>query len=273
VLSILEKNAYAECANLLNLEVRNNLVPQSKLMSQRSTEYFKSMENLVKVQDDENFDLHNRVENVDMLLKQAMSNFILKTKDWILNMENGDPQIKEFQKQGYADAVACLDEIDKILQRIRVKYTNAFDEDAVRVKPEITPLDNAVNNVMNQVAKLRALPPTTPEDDRVTVAEGVPKLTKTAIGEFTNYGATPDQKQEFVSAVKQARDGEHPSDFFEAQDAVADLLNKVKMSKPITIDMPEFQEAVSINDDAGDLLEMAKRMCAALKNLNLALDD
>jgi len=64
-----------------------------------------------------------------------MPNFILASKDYMLN---NDPQYKEAQKHVHEDLVGCLDEFNKILERIKVKYTNSFDEDAQRVTPNMT---------------------------------------------------------------------------------------------------------------------------------------
>jgi len=263
------KNAYAETSNLLNLEVKSNLVPQSKLMSQRCTEFFKATQNLVKIQDDENLALHSRVDNVDLLLRKAMPEFILKTKDSIMN--DNSPQLKEFQKQGYHDVVACLDELTKILERVKVKYTSDFDEDAVKVNTELDALDNAANDTLASVAKLRGMPLDADDEARRVAAEAVPDNTKTTISEMANKRATPEQKKELIAQVKKARDG--PADnYFQAAEAIADLVDIVKLSAPVPVSIAPIQEATMIDSGPRDLLEAAKAMCSALKNLNLKLD-
>jgi len=264
------KNAYAEASNLLNLEVKSNLVPQSKLMSQRCTEFFKATQNLVKIQDDENLALHSRVDNVDLLLRKSMPDFILKTKDSV--MAERSPQLKEFQKQAYHDVEACLDELTKILERVKVRYTSEFDEDAVKVNTELDALDNAANDVLSAVAKHRGLPDDVGDDVKNVSAEAIPEATKTALSEMTNKKATPEAKKELVEAVKKARDGTLP-EYFEAADAITDLVDKVKISAPPSISIGPLQEATMIADSGPrDLLEAAKAMCSALKNLNLKLD-
>jgi len=264
------KNAYAEVSNLLNLEVKSNLVPQSKLMSQRCTEYFKATQNLVKVQDDENQALHGRVDNVDLLLRKAMPEFILKTKDAVMN--DNQPQLKEFQKQAYHDVVACLDELTKILERVKVKYTSDFDEDAVKVNTELDALDNAAQDMMDKVAKLRGMPLDADEESRRVAAEAIPEATKTTLSEMSKLHAVPDLKRELVEQVKKARDGTTP-EYFAAADAVTDIVDKVKLSAPPPVAIQPIQEATMIQDSGPrDLLEAAKAMCAALKNLNLKLD-
>jgi len=264
------KNAYAETSNLLNLEVRSNLVPQSKLMSQRCNEFFKATQNLVKIQDDENLALHSRVDNVDLLLRKAMPEFILKTKDSI--MADNSPQLKEFQKQAYHDVVACLDELTKILERVKVKYTSEFDEDAVKVNTELDALENAAAEVLAAVAKHRGTPLDADDDTKRIIAEAIPDATKTTLSEMANKRATPEQKKELVEQVKKARDGNLP-DYFEAADAITDLVDKVKMSAPAPVSIAPIQDATMIADSGPrDLLEAAKAMCSALKNLNLKLD-
>jgi len=264
------KNAYAEASNLLNLEVKSNLVPQSKLMSQRCTEFYKATQNLVKVQDDENQALHARVDNVDLLIKKAMPEFILKTKDAVMN--DNQPQLKEFQKQAYHDVIACLDELTKILERVKVKYVSDFDEDAVKVNTELDALDNAANDMLDRVAKLRGMPDDTDDAARRVAAEAIPDATKQTLSEMSKLNAAPDLKREMVEQVKKARDGTTP-EYFEAVDAVTDLVDKVKLSAPTPVSIQPIQEATTIQESGPrDLLEAAKAMCAALKNLNLKLD-
>jgi len=264
------KNAYAEALNLLNLEFRSNFVPQSRLMSNRCTEYFKATQNLVKIQDDENLALHARVDNVDLLLRKAMPEFILKTKDAVFN--DGQPQLKEMQKQAYHDIVSCLDEITKILERVKVKYSSEFDEDAVKVNTEIDALDNAANEVLASVAKLRGMPLDADDEIRRVAAEGIPEKTKVTLSEMAKLSATPEHKKELVEQVKKARDGTVP-EYFAAADAVTDLVDKVKLSAPVQISIQPIAEAATIEASGPrDLLEAAKAMCSALKNLNLKLD-
>jgi len=263
------KNAYAETSNLLNLEVRSNLVPQSKLMSQRCSEFFKATQNLVKIQDDENLALHSRVDNVDLLLRKSMPDFILKTKEAV--MTENSPQLKEFQKQSYHDVVACLDELTKILERVKVRYTSDFDEDAVKVNTELDALENAANDMLSAVAKHRGTPDNADDDVKRVAAEGIPDATKTTLSEMTNKRATPEQKKEMIEQVKKARDGTLP-DYFEAADAITDLVDKVKISAPPQVSIAPIQDASTISDGPRDLLEAAKAMCNALKNLNLKLD-
>lgn len=39
---------------------------------------------------------------------------------------------KDEQIDAYKNLLACLDEINRILERIRAKYTNSFDEDKLK---------------------------------------------------------------------------------------------------------------------------------------------
>eukprot|EP01125_Pyxidicula_operculata_P008167 TRINITY_DN2761_c0_g1_i1.p1 TRINITY_DN2761_c0_g1~~TRINITY_DN2761_c0_g1_i1.p1 ORF type:complete len:433 (+),score=135.46 TRINITY_DN2761_c0_g1_i1:66-1364(+) len=268
------KNAYAEAENMLNLEFKSNLVDRAKLMSTRCSEHWKAVSNLVSIQGDTNAALENRVQNVDILLKQALPLMIVRTKDSLYNPD--DAEMKELQKQAYADVVSCLDELKKILDRIKVKYTSTFDEDATKVGGELHPLDKAVNNILKQVAKFRATPESLP-DDKQAAADEISPATKSALGEFDKLRAKPDDRQQLVSCVKQARDAPNASGYFQAQDALEDLAEKVKVSQPITIApvIPIMADAMTIElekEGPKDMLEAAKAMCEALKKLNLTLD-
>jgi len=264
------KNSYMEAYNLLHLEVKSNLVPQAQLCSQRCNDFQKSTSNLVKIQEGSNEDLQGRVENAERLLLRTIPNFILATKDYFVH--NNDPQLKEAQKHAHDDLVGCLDELNKILERVKVKYTNTFDEDMVRANVNLTPLEKHVREAMQAVAKLRTIPPDYPEAEKHILQEAVPKTTKSALAEFDNYHATPEEKQEFVRCIKQARDGP-VGDFFQAQDALGKLVEKMGTSSfnppTIHIEVP----AQTIDEDHGDLLEAAKALCASMKNLSITLDD
>jgi len=263
------KNAYNEAFNLLHLEVKQNFVPQAQLCSQRSKDFLNSTVNLVKIQEGTNQDLEGRVENVEKIIQHTMPNFILASKEYLLN---NDPQLKEAQKHAHDDVTGCYDELNKILERIKVKYTNAFDEDAVRVNPNLSPLEKSVNEVMQAVAKLRSLPPEFPEPEKKIIQEGVPKATKAALVEFDNSHATPDDKQELVRCVKQARDGP-VSDFFQAQEAIGNLADRVHANQQyvpsITLEIP----VETFDEGPKDLLEAAKALCASMKTLNITLDE
>jgi len=185
---------------------------------------------------------------------------------------NEDPQIKETQKHAHDDLTGCYDEINKILERLKVKYTNAFDEDAVRVSPNLTPLEKTVNEVMQAVAKLRTLPPDAPEPSRKIIQEGVPKATKAALNEFDNSQATPEDKQELVRCVKQARDGP-VSDFFVVQDALGQLVDRVQSNQQFVPSISLEIPVETIDDSPNDLLEAAKALCASMKTLNITLDE
>jgi len=263
------KNAHNEAYNLLMLEVKQNFVPQAQLCSQRTKDFLASTTNLVKIQEGTNEDLEGRVENVDKIVQHTMPNFILASKEYILS---SDPQLKEAQKHAHNDLTGCFDEINKILERIKVKYTNAFDEDAVRVNPNLTPLEKSVNEVMQAVAKLRSIPPDIPDTDKRIIQEGVPKATKSALVEFDNSHATPDDRHVLVRCVKQARDGT-VSDFFQAQEAVGNLVDRVQANQQFVPSISLEIPVETIDEGPKDLLEAAKALCASMKTLNITLDE
>jgi len=189
------KAAYNEAYNLLHLEVKSNFVPQAQLLSQRSLEYQGATSNLVKIQEGTNDDLHVRASNAELILKQVIPKYILESKEYFLS--NNNSQYKEAQKHAYDDVISCLDEFSKIVDRIKVKYTNTFDEDSLRINPP-TPIEKAVNDVLQAVSKLRTLPPDMLSEHRQTYHEAVPKTTKAALSEFDNAGATPEDKQDLI---------------------------------------------------------------------------
>jgi len=132
-------------------------------------------------------------------------------------------------------------------------------------------LKKAVSEVMQSVSKLRNLPPDMLPEQRQTYQEAVPKTTKAAIVEFDNAGATPVDKQDLVKCVKQARDGA-VSDFFDAQDELAKLVERVQANAAFIPTIPLIAEPET-DDTPGDLLKAAKALCASMKTLNIALDD
>jgi len=263
------KAAYSEAFNLLHLEVKSNFVPQAQLLSQRSLEYQNATTNLVKIQEGTNDDLHVRVANAELILKQVIPKFIIDSKEFYLS--NNNSQHKENQKHAYDDVITCFDEFSKIVERIKVKYTNTFDEDSLRINPP-TPLEKAVNDVMQSVSKLRTLPSDMLPEQRQTYHDAIPKTTKTAIHELDRAGGDKNDKEELVRCVKSARDGPL-QDFFNAQDDLGKLVERVQANAAVIPTIPLIAEPELIDDTAGDLLAAAKRLCASMKTLNIALDD
>lgn len=85
-------------------------------------------------------------------MQAAIPDFILKSKygstapvftnahlrDHLVNMGQPHHQsIKDEQIEAYGSVIACLDEINRILERIKVKYTNAFDEDGIKAHRDL----------------------------------------------------------------------------------------------------------------------------------------
>jgi hypothetical protein len=152
-----------------------------------------------------------------------------------------------------------------------VKYSNTFDEDSLRINPP-TPLEKAVNDVLQAVSKLRTLPSDMLPEHRQTYHEAVPKTTKAALAEFDHAGAAPDDKSDLIRCVKQARDGP-VSDFFKAQDDMGKIVERVQANSAVIPTIPLIADAELLDDTPGDLLAAAKALCASMKTLNIALDD
>jgi len=263
------KAAYNEAFNLLELDVKSNFVPQAQLLSKRSLDYSRATTNLVKIQEGANEDLQSRVDNADHILKQVIPKFILESKESILS--NNNQQLKEGQKHSYDDVISCYDEFSKIVERIKVKYINTFDEDALRINKD-SPLEKSINDVLQAVSKLRTLPPDMLPEERQTYQEAIPRTTKQALVEFDNFGATPEDKQDLIRCVKQARDGP-VADYFHAQDELGKLAEKLRSASAFIPMIPLVAEPETIDDIPGDLLAAAKALCASMKTLNIALDD
>lgn len=47
------------------------------------------------------------------------------------------PAIKQEQMDAYNSVLSCLDEINRILERVKAKYANAFDEDALKAHRDL----------------------------------------------------------------------------------------------------------------------------------------
>jgi len=264
------KNAQNESYNLLHLEVKSNFVTQAQLCTQRCKDFQTATANLVKIQEGANEDLEGRVENVEKLMVTTVPGFILASKDYLLDP---DSQVKEAQKHSHGELTACFDEIDKILERIRVKYTNSFDEDATRATANVTPLAKSVQQVIEAVTNFRTMAPDISEPARKVVHEAVPRTTKAALAELENYDPQPEDRQELVRCVKQGRDGPM-SDFFQAQESLGALVERVLANHQafipsISLDM----NLETIDDGPKDLLEAAKALCASMKTLNITLDE
>jgi len=261
--------AYAEAKNTADLEHPHLLVQQAKNLKDRVGEFLRKTQNLINIQEKENKTLKERINNVSHVLDGHVSGFILRTKEYLIspNSEN-----QSHRQAAYNDVKACLDEINKILQRIKAKYTNSFDEGQLKIEQDLDEIDDKAIELMKTLGQLHA-PAVTPDMEAAKIehARALPGKTQEMLSVMAQAGADPELKRELVGAVKHGRDGGLP-EYFESCDTIEGVARKSKMAAPLSLAIPvPIEEAKAINPI--DMLEAAKRMCAALKGINLALDD
>jgi len=263
------QNGYAEARNLRDCELTSLLVDQAKLASTRCNDSWKAVDSLVKIQPGLNDELVPRINMVDQLLRSALPDLILRTKE-LLTSRKGQPGGKNDQLRAYKQVESCLDEIKRILDQVNANYINQFDESATRVPLDLDPMEAALKGVMKAIGDLKgAQMAREPEMIQLELADQIPEFVKVAIAELQKLGATDDEKREFIAAVKKARDGD-TEDFFRAQDDIHKLLDKIRNKPKIQIGMPEDQGSGS---RAKDLLAAAKDVCSAMAKLNIAMDE
>jgi hypothetical protein len=261
--------AFAEAKNMLDLELKHLLVQQAKNMKDRTGEFLKKTSNLVNIQEGQNKGLKERVQNVERILDGHCTTFVLKTRD---DLVENTQYSKNQRHAAYEDLKACLDEINKILQRIKAKYSNLFEEGPLLISQNYEDLDQAAYDVMNTLAKLH-VPATTPEleAEKIEAARMLPKHVQQLMSVMAMAGADDDVKRDLIAAIKKARDGGLP-EYFNAMQTLEDLVRKGMSAPPMMI-IPDAIVDLAKPIQPTDMLEAAKRMCAALKGLNLALDD
>jgi len=262
--------AYAEAKNLLEIDMGHLLVMQAKNLKDRVKEFLTKTKNLINIQESQNKGLKERVQNVENVLEGHITGFILRTKDHLQN-----PGIAEYKAQRqheYDEVKSCLDEINKILARIKAKYSHLFEEGALKIDQGLDDIDTSAYDLMNTLAKLH-VPPTTPELEqaKLAAAKVIPEKTQEVLSVMAQAGADPELKRELVGAVKQGRDGGLPQ-YFDACDTIEGVMRKSMQAKPLQLLLP-IDNTVAKPVAQIDMLEAAKRMCAALKGINLALDD
>jgi len=258
-------NAYAEAKHLAHCEVASLLVDQAKLASTRVNDAWKAIDSLVKVQPGLNDSLVPRVDQVDSLLRKALPELIMRTRDVLTRGGAG----KAEQARAHTGLVACLDELTRIHGQVSANYVNQFDESATRVPLEYDPLESALKGVVKALADLKGAQMThEPEMIEMQLADLIPEFVKVAIAELAKLGATDADKREFIDAVKKARDGDI-KDFFAAQDKFNEIKDRVKNKPQIQIGLVE-DNTVSRSKD---LLAAAKDMCSALSKLNIVMDE
>jgi len=258
-------NAYGEVRNLAHCELASLLVDQAKLASTRVNDAWKAIDSLVKVQPGLNDSLVPRVDQVDSLLRKALPELILRTRDVVTR----GGAAKSEQAHAHTQLVACLDELKRILSQVSANYVNQFDESATRVPLEYDPLESALKGVVKALADLKGAQMThEPEMIQMQLADLIPEFVKVAVAELARLKANDNDKREFIDAVKRARDGDM-NDFFAAQDKFNEIKDRIKNRPQIQIGLVE-DNTVS---KSKDLLKAAKDMCHAMSKLNIAMDE
>jgi len=222
----------------------------------------------IQTKDGLNKGLKERVANVERVLDGHCTAFVLKTRDDLVETTQ---ESKGQRHAAHEDVKACLDEINKILQRVKAIYSSMFGEGALQIDQNFDDLDQSAYDVMNTLAKLH-VPPSTPhlEAEKLEAAKMLPKHTQTLLSVMAMAGADDELKRELVGCVKLGRDGGLP-EYFDAIEGLESCVRK-SMIAPLMI-IPGQSAEVAKPVAPTDMLEAAKRMCAALKGINLALDD
>jgi len=262
------EDAFAQAKNLLNIEFPNLLVAQAKLMKEKAEDYAKKTKGLLNIQEDENENLRKKFETTHSLLNESITPFILSSKEHLLTMGTGaHGQNKATQKECYRVVNSCLEQIRTILEQIRARYTNLFKEGKPLEPPPIDDLDEAAADLFDSLAKLKTAKP----ENKLEAAKAVPAATKATLAAMDTHECPMIMKEDLVGAVKQARDGDIP-EYFDALKILEQTLEKAKAMQPAPFQIS--MDNLKIEDKGGpkDLLEAAKRMCAALSGLNITLD-
>jgi len=246
------------------MEFANLLVAQAKLNKDRIEDYLKKIKALLYIQADENEKLRTKYTITAELINDTTPNFILATKDYLVDKSK---ESKARQTELYNVTVSCLDELKRILEQIRVRYTNAFDEQREPLDDEI--LDDPASDLFETLAAIRSPEKTEPE--KAPLAALIRPQTQNLLKAMDEKQCPVELKQEALGAIKKARDGSVP-EYFDAIRTLEDTLAKARNLQPSPLQISIG--ALTINDKGGprDLLEAAKRMAAALSSLNVTLD-
>jgi len=259
---------FYQAKNLLNIEFPNLLVAQAKLLKERTEDYLKKTRALLYIQEDENETLRRKFKAVEDILEDSNPKFIMASKDHLMAMGQSDhPQKKAYQKELYDTVYSCFEEIKRILEAIRVRYTNAFDE-SKQDDPEDDILDDPSTDLFNSLVKARS---PIPEEKKLQAVESIKPHTQEVLRVMDTKNCPLEMKQELLGAVKMARDGSVPQ-YFDAIRCMEETLNKAKAMQPQPLQISFGASGIKDKGGPKDLLEAAKQMCAALSSLNISLD-
>jgi len=265
------EDSFFQAKNLLNIEFPNVLVMQSKLLKEKAEDFAKKTKALLYIQEDDhrNDGLRKQFKTVNELLADTISTFILASKEHLVTMNTaGHTEKKAFQNEQYKAVHACLSELKRICEQIKVRYNNAFDES--QSKPVEDDLDDAAADLFDSLANLR-LPKMTPKELE-DAQKMVPVHTKEVLKVMDNRECPMELQKELIGGVKQARDGSVP-EYFDALKCLEQTLQKARNLQPPNLSLAHGTSRITDTGGARDLLETAKKMCTALKGLNVTLDE
>jgi len=159
--------------------------------------------------------------------------------------------------------------LKRICQQIKARYTNSFDES--QTKPLDEDLDEAANDLFDTLATLRL--PNLPPKDLENAQKMLPVQTKEVLKVLDNKECPIELQQELIGAIKKARDGSVP-EYFEALKILQQTLEKARNAQPgQPLALAHGTSRLVDTGGARDLLETAKKMCTALKGINVTLDE
>jgi len=162
-------------------------------------------------------------------------------------------------------AYSCFEEIKRILEAIRVRYTNAFDESKADDEEDI--IDDPASDLFDTLQAMR----TAPEPKRLQATAQLKPQVERLLAILDEKECPPEMKKELLAAIKKAANGSIP-EYFEAMKILEETLNKAKAMQPQPLQIAMGNMGIRDRGGPMDLLEAAKRMCAALSSLNITLD-
>jgi len=258
---------FTQCKNLLNIEFPNLLVMQAKLLKERTEDYLKKTRALLYIQTDENAGLKRKFKTVEDLLEESNPKFILASKEHLMHMGRpSHPPKKKEQEEAFRVVYSCFEEIKRILEAIRARYTNAFDEGKRPEHEDV--LDDPASDLFDTLQVLRS---SAPEEEKFKASERLKPDTQAVIKALDQKNCPIEMKQELLGAVKQAAGGSIPQ-YFDAMKCLEETLNKAKLLEPQPLQISFGAPTIKDSGGPKDLLEAAKQMCAALASLNISLD-
>jgi len=257
---------FQQCKNLLNIEFPNLLVAQAKLLKERTEDYLKKTRALLHIQMDENEGLRKKFKTVEEIIEDTNPKFILASKDMLQAMDRPDfAEKKALQKEQYDIAYSCFEEIKRILEAIRVRYSNVFSEGKADEEEDI--IDDPASDLFDTLRDMR----TAPEEKRLQAIENLKPQIQKILAVLDEKQCPVEMKKELLAAIKRAAEGGIP-EYFDAVRCMEQTLNKAKAMQPQPLQIQFGASGIKDKGGPRDLLEAAKQMCAALASLNITID-